>query len=109
MFKWFLKRGNQSETVDPEPAISRKSAIRSELATRASIANKLRNYNADEDTTISKFTLADDEAERKHEMKLAQAKTRDAWGQANPRETGKWNKEDRRTRVRVRTNSGGPR
>jgi hypothetical protein len=105
MFKWFFKRGNQSETVDPEPAISRKSAIRSELAMRASIADKLRNYRADEDTTISKFTLADDEAERKREMKLAQVKTRDAWGQANPRETGKWNKEDRLTKVR--TNSGG--
>ncbi len=100
MFKWFLKRWNQSETVDPEPAIRRKSTIRSELSMRASIANKLRNYNADEDTTISKFTLADDEAERKHEMKLTQVKTRDAWGQANPRETGKWNKEDRRTRVK---------
>ena len=105
MFKWFFKRGNQSETVDPEPAISRKSAIRSELAMRASIADKLRNYRADEDTTISKFTLADDEAERKREMKLAQVKTRDAWGQANPRETGKWNKEDRLTKVR--TNSSG--
>jgi len=100
MFKWLFKRGNQSETVDPEPAISRKSTIRSELSMRASITNKLRKYNADEDTTISKFTLADDEAERKHEMKLTQVKTRDAWGQANPRETGKWNKEDRRTRVK---------
>jgi hypothetical protein len=107
MFKWFLKRGNQSETDDPEPALSRKSAIRSELAMRASIANKLRNYNADEDTTISKFTLADDEAEREREMKMRQVKTRDAWGQANPRETGKWNKEDRRTKVR--TNSHGSR
>jgi hypothetical protein len=105
MFKWFFKRENQSETVDPELAISRKSAIRSELAMRASIADKLRNYRADEDTTISKFTLADDEAERKHEMKLTQVKTRDAWGQANPGETGKWNKEDRLTKVR--TNSGG--
>jgi len=102
MFKWFFKRGNQSETVDPEPAISRKSAIRSELAMRASITKKLRRYNADEDTTISKFTLADDKAERKHEMKLTQVKTRDAWGQADPRETGKWNKEDRQKRVRTK-------
>ena len=107
MFKWLFKRGKKSESVDSEPAISRKLAIRSELAMRASIANKLRNYNADEDTTISKFTLADDEAEREHKMKLTQVKARDAWGQANPRETGKWNKEDRRTKVR--TNSHGPR
>ena len=102
MFKWFFKRGNQSKTVDPEPEISRESAIRSELATRASIANKLRNYNANEDTTTSKFTLADDEAEGKHEMNLTEEKTRDAWDQANPRETGKWNKEDRQTRVRTK-------
>lgn len=105
MFRRFFKHAKQSETIDREPTISRESEIRRELAIRASIANKLRNYNSDEDTTISTFTLADDEAERKHEMKLKQVKTRDAWGQANPRETGKWNKEDRRTKVR--TNSGG--
>ena len=102
MFKWLFKRGNKSETADPEPAISRKSAIRSELAMRASITNKLRRYNADEDTTISKFTLTDDKAERKHEMKSTQVKTGDAWGQANPRETGKWNKEDRQKRGRTK-------
>ena len=105
MFKWFFKRGNQSKTVDPEPSISRESAIRGELATRASIANKLRKYNANEDTTISKFTLADDEADGKHEMKFTEEKTRDAWDQANPRETGRWNKEDRLTRVKTKSGS----
>jgi len=105
MFKWLFKRGNKSETVDPEPAISRKSAIRSELAMRASITKKLRRYDADEDTTISKFTLADDEADGKHEMKLTEVEVRDAWGQANPRETGKWNKEDRQTKARTKSGS----
>jgi len=105
MFKWFLKRGDHTKAVPPVPTLSRKSAIRSELAMRASIANKLRNYNAAEDTTISNFTLADDEAERKYEMKKYEMKstqgtTRDAWSQANPGETGKWNKEDRRPAIK---------
>jgi len=100
MFKWFLKRGNQTDAVGPATALSRKSAIRSELAMRASIANKLRNYNAAEDTTISNFTLADDEPERKYAMKSTRGKTRDAWSQANPGETGKWNKEDRRPAIK---------
>jgi len=98
MFGWLFKNRKRAASVTPKMAMS-------ELAMRASIADKLRNYRADEDTTISKFTLADDEAERKREMKLTQIKTRDAWGQANPGETGKWNKEDRLTKVR--TNSGG--
>jgi hypothetical protein len=100
MFKWFLKRGNQTKAVAPVPALSRKSAIRSELAMRASIAKKLKNYNAAEDTTISNFTLPDDKGERKCEMTLTQGKTRDAWSQANPGETGKWNKEDRRPAIK---------
>ena len=98
MFKWLFKHRNKSETVAPESAISRKSAIRNELAMRASITKKLRRYNADEDTTISKFTLADEKVEGEHGMKLTQVKTRDAWDQANPGETGKWKKENQQER-----------
>lgn len=68
----------------------------SELAMRASIAGKLRNYNADEDTTISEFTLAEDEKGIKTVGKMKSVKDHDVWGQANPRETGKWYKEVRR-------------
>lgn len=105
MLKQFFKHAKQSEAIDREPTRSRESEIRRELAMRASIANKLKNYNSDEDTSVSYFTLADDETEKKRDIKLFKNKARDAWGQANPRETGKWNKEDRRTRSRA--NAGG--
>ena len=101
MFKWFFKQENQQQTV------SRKSAIRQDLATRASIANKLRNYKADEDTTISRFTLAEDPPKSKHRITSTRVKSGDPWGQANPGETGKWNREDRK--LRVRKSNAGPR
>jgi hypothetical protein len=65
-------------------------------AMRANIADKLRGYNADEDTTISEFTLADDEKGKKTTNKMLVTRNRDVWCQANPSETGKWNKEGRR-------------
>lgn len=64
VFKRFFKHAKQSETIDRGPTTGRESEISRELAMRASIANKLRNYNSDEDTTISNFTLADDETEK---------------------------------------------
>jgi len=100
MFKWFFRHENQRET-----ATNRKSAIRQDLATRASIARKLRKYNPDEDTTASNFTLADDAPAGKQRIKSPRDKTGDPWGQANPRETGKWNKENRKSRLRKTTSS----
>ena len=79
MFKRFFKHAKQSETIDREPTTGRESEIRRELAMRASIANKLRNYDSNEDTAISNFTLADDETEKKRDMKSTRIKTRDAW------------------------------
>ncbi|MGD2172823.1 MAG: hypothetical protein PVI79_09825 [Gammaproteobacteria bacterium] len=107
MFKWFFRHENHQETVDREAAMNRKLAMRRELATRASIASKLKNYKADEDTTISQFTLAEDAPQRKHKSVSTGVKIRDPWGQANPGETGKWNREDRK--LRVRKSSGNPR
>ena len=83
MFNWLLSnRGKDTSVI-------------SELAMRAKIAYKLRNYNADEDTTISEFSLADDAKKTEATGKLMQAKKNDAWSQANPHETGKWKKENR--------------
>lgn len=84
MFNWlFTKRRD-------------KTAIMPELATRANIAAKLKNYNADEDTTVSEFTLADEGDRKKTSRNMAPAGNYDVWGQANPRETGIWNRDDRR-------------
>ena len=89
MFNWLFPNRRKSASVTPE------------LATRANIADKLRNYNADEDTTISEFSLADDDKGIKPTDKMTSATDYDVWGQANPRETGKWNKEVRRKRDRT--------
>ena len=83
MFNWLLpKRGNDNSVIG-------------ELAMRATIAYKLRKYNADDDTTISEFSVADDGKKTKATGKLTQLKKNDAWSQANPHEAGKWKKENR--------------
>ena len=83
MFNWlFANRG-------------KVASVTHELAMRADIAGKLRNYNADEDTTISEFSLADDEKETKTTNKMTSVRNSDVWNQANPAEMGKWKKNDR--------------
>ncbi len=101
MFKFFKHR-------DKGPEVERKLALQrgikrrrngellDELALRANIADKLKNYRAEEDTTISNFTLADDELERNLVKKPARSTNQDVWGQANPREAGRWKKENRK-------------
>ena len=83
MFNWLLPNRGKDTSV-----------IRT-LAMRATIAYKLRKYNADEDTTISEFSLAYGEKRRKATGKLTLAIKSDAWSQANPREAGRWMKENR--------------
>ena len=83
MFNWLTpKRGKDTSVIG-------------ELAVRASIADKLKSYHADEDTIISDFSLADDNKKSKATGSLARAKRNDAWSQADPSETGKWKKENR--------------
>ena len=98
MFKWFSKHENRIETSSHNPASSGEAAVRRELAMRASIANKLKNYNAAEDTTISRFKLADEKPQRNQHIKAVRVSPRDAWGQADPRESGHWNRENRQAR-----------
>jgi len=93
MFNWLFTSRRTSAPLTP------KSAMK-ELATRASIAAKLRNYNADEDTTISEFSLAGDKKATETKSKITSTTDYDVWGKANPRETGKFNKEVRQKRKR---------
>ncbi|MCP4430533.1 MAG: hypothetical protein GY806_06105 [Gammaproteobacteria bacterium] len=73
MFNWlFSNRGKSSPDI-------------SELAMRAKIAHKLKNYNPEEDTTISEFSLADDDEDKKTAEDLMSAKNSDIWGPSNPR------------------------
>lgn len=94
MFNWLFANKKESASV------TRESAMK-ELGMRASIVDKLKNYNVEEDTTTSEFSLADDEKEIKTADKITAVTDYDVWGQANPKETGKWNKEVRQKRNRT--------
>ncbi|MCP4874704.1 MAG: hypothetical protein GY896_04415 [Gammaproteobacteria bacterium] len=94
MFNWLFANKRKSASVTPK-------SVMSELSMRASIEGKLRNYNADEDTTISEFSLADDDQGIETAGKATTVSDYDVWGQANPKETGKWNKEVRQKRNRA--------
>lgn len=83
MFNWLFSNKEKNTSVTHE------------LAMRTTIEGKLKSYNADEDTTISQFSLANDEKERKSARKTVPVKGFDVWNQANPGETGKWKKDDR--------------
>ena len=101
MFKFFKHR-DKNAAAERRLAIQRgmkrrrDSDLLDELALRANIADKLKNYKAEEDTTISNFTLAEDEVERNLVKKSARAASQDVWGQANPSEAGRWKKENRK-------------
>jgi len=100
MFKFFRSR-DKGAAAERKLALQRgikrrrNGELLDELALRANIADKLKNYKAEEDTTLSNFTLADDEVERNLLKKPARSTGQDVWGQANPRETGRWKKENR--------------
>lgn len=101
MFKLFFKHRGKATAVEQKLAMQRemeqrrKAELRHERAVQANIASKLKSYNADEDTTISQFTLAEDEVERNLLNKSSQSKSQDIWGQADPREAARWKKENR--------------
>jgi hypothetical protein len=89
MFNWLFGNRKKRDSIAFE-------ATKREVAMRGQIADKLRHYNPEEDTTISEFSLADDVKGTKSTSKMKSGTESDVWGQANPRETGKWNKEVRK-------------
>ena len=84
----------------------KEAAAAHEAELNARITDKLKNYNADEDDSISDFSEVDfDEDAKKTTDKNDRVKKVDMWGQANPSETGKWNKQERRKIDRRQANS----
>ncbi|MCP4334701.1 MAG: hypothetical protein GY785_18765 [Gammaproteobacteria bacterium] len=106
MFNWLFANKRKSASATPE--LSKREVTMSELAMRENIADKLKSYNADEDTTASDFSLPDDEKGTKAVGKMRSIKDPDVWGQANPGETGKWTKEVRHNRAQVSRHSTQP-
>jgi len=79
-------------------AIKKKEAAADyEAELNAKIGDQLKNSNADEDISISNFSEIDfNENDEKKNDKRSCVKNVEVWRKANPGETGKWNKEDRR-------------
>ena len=94
MFKFFKPRDKATKATQ-KLAMQREMERRRASELRANIADKLKRYDAGEDTNISNFTLAEDEVERNLVGKSARATGGDVWSQSNPRETGRWKKENR--------------
>jgi hypothetical protein len=97
MFNWLFT--NKRKSASATPGLSKREVAMSELALRANIANKLKSYNAEEDTTTSDFSLPGENVGKKPAQKASSITDHDVWGQANPHETGKWIKEVRRQRI----------
>jgi hypothetical protein len=69
----------------------------------AKLANKLMDYNSDEDISVSRFSEVDFKENTGVNIKQAlKEKNRDGWGESNPREAGKWHREERRSGDRRR-------
>ena len=86
MFNWLFPKRRKSDSVVPD------------LVMRANIANKLKKYNADEDTTISDFSVPDDDIGKTPGFKMTPVGKGDVWSQANPGESGIWRREERHKR-----------
>ena len=85
MFTWLYKNKKKQVAADHEAELSAK------------LADKLKSYNADEDISVSDFSEVDfNENDEKTLDRKGAVKNVDVWGQANPSETGKWNKANRR-------------
>jgi hypothetical protein len=85
MFNWVFRNKKKEASADYEAELNAK------------IGDKLKNYNADEDISVSDFSEIDfNENNEKKNDKRSCVKNVDVWGKANPGETGKWNKEDSR-------------
>ena len=101
MFKTLFRHRGKAATVEQKLAIQRemerrrKAELYSDTALRANIASKRKNYRADEDGTISNFTLAEDVVDRNLLNNSSASRGGDVWGQADPRESARWKKEDR--------------
>ncbi len=85
MFNWLFRSEKKKAAADHEAELN------------ARIADKLKDYDADEDDSIADFSDVDfDENVKKKTDRKDRVKNVDIWGQANPSETGKWNKQERR-------------
>ncbi len=85
MFNWLFRNKGKKAAADHEAEL------------KAKLADRLKNYIADEDISVSNFSGVNfDENDEKTTGKKDSVRNVDAWGQANPRETGKWNKDEKR-------------
>jgi len=97
MFNWLFRYKRKKAAADHEAELKAKLADRFEAELKAKLADRLKNYIADEDISVSNFSGVNfNENDEKTTGKKDGVRNVDAWGQANPSETGKWNKDEKR-------------
>ena len=76
---------------------AKQAAAAHEAELNKRLAERLKDYNADEDDSVSNFSEIDftENPDEKSDITDRRGNV-DVWGQANPAETTQWNKENRR-------------
>ena len=93
MFNWLFRNKRKKAAADHEAEL------------KAKLAGRLKNYSVDEDISVSNFSEVDfNENNENTTEKKNRVKNVDAWRQANPSETGKWNNDEKRQISRRQAN-----
>ena len=93
MFNWLL--GNRRK----------KAAAKYKAELKAKLTDKLKNYNADEDISVSNFSEVNfNEIDKKTTGKKGGVKNVDSWQQANPSEIGRRKGDEKRQTRRRQLN-----
>ncbi len=83
---------------------AKQSAAAHEAMLNTRLAERLKDYNADEDDSVSNFSEINfgENSDKTSDITDRDANV-DVWGQANPAETTQWKKENRRRSDRRQT------
>ena len=94
----FKNKVKEAEAEYEAELNAKQTAAAHEAELNARLAERLKNYKASEDDSVSNFSQIDFEenADKSTDTMDRDGKV-DVWGQANPSETTQWNKENRRT------------
>ena len=94
MFERIFKYKVQKAEAGYEAELNAKqTAAAHEAELNKRLAERLKNYNADEDDSVSNFSGIDfkENSDKTSEITNREGNV-DVWGQANPAETTQWNK-----------------
>ena len=98
MFDWLFNHKKKQAAAEYDAELNEKIAAKQHEALLAKrLADRLRNYKADEDDSVSNFSEIDFE---ENDKTIRVNKGVDIWEQANPGDTSQWKRENRRNENR---------